>query len=69
MTYTQAFNAFKQADDAWHAALVDHFGKDAADARYKLIGENATPEIAKLHNARMSAMRAWHVTRRVRKAA
>jgi hypothetical protein len=69
MTFRQAFNAFKQADDAWHAALVAHFGKDAADARYKLIGENATPEIARLHKERMAAMRAWNVTRRVRKAA
>jgi len=68
MTYTQAFNAFKQADDAWHAALVAHFGKDAADARYKLIGENATPEIAELHKARLAAMRAWHVTRRAKAA-
>lgn len=52
--YVRAVAAHEAADDAWQAALEAAYGKAAGDARYDRRGY-ATPELAQLHTAKMTA--------------
>lgn len=42
------------ADERWHTALVEHYGRAAGDARYDRRGW-ATPELTALMNAKIDA--------------
>lgn len=53
--YTLQRRIYQAADDAWQAALVRQYGKDAGDARYDARGYS-TPELQRLHDARAVEM-------------
>jgi lambda repressor-like predicted transcriptional regulator len=56
----EAQAAFQKADDDWHAALVDRYGKNAGTMRY--LGQGAGMECEKIkaaYDARYAAMRAY----------
>jgi hypothetical protein len=61
--YFTALEAFTIADKAWSAALERNFGNQARDVRYRPLGANATPQIAKLYSARQKAFKAWEAAR------
>ena len=54
----ELYMAAKAADEAWSAELVRVYGQDAGDVRYTARGY-ATPELKRLHDARMDACEAW----------
>lgn len=47
----------KKADDAWHAALVAAYRKNAGDIRYQ--ANKQTPDIRKLGEAYRTAIQRW----------
>ncbi|MFA5897873.1 MAG: hypothetical protein WC829_02045 [Hyphomicrobium sp.] len=52
--------AFRLADDAWQAALVDVFGRDACNARYAPAGHGAEGSALRAaYDARTQALDIW----------
>jgi hypothetical protein len=58
MTIHQAYQAFKQADEQWSAALKRVFGKQAGDKRYTIDGETH-PACAEAYKAFKQTGNAW----------
>ena len=54
-----AIEAFRHADDAWHAELVATYGKGACNARYDSKRNSATSQLAALDDARTIAQAAY----------
>jgi hypothetical protein len=58
-TVPAALAAFEAAENAWSAALVKAFGKDACNRRYDVDITGHPPECVRLMDKRQAAMRAW----------
>jgi hypothetical protein len=52
--------AADEADRAWHALLVERYGKDAGDARYDPKRNAATPELAAARERKLAADRNYY---------
>lgn len=58
--FYQAAQAFNDADETWHAALVARYGNQAGTMRYLVQGQGMDCDaIASAYRARYRAMRAY----------
>jgi len=57
--YRNALKAFQLADDVWSAALQQHYGAKAGDARYNNKLNGATHQLAYLKIERMAAFKEY----------